>query len=478
MTEKSKRPPESGLDPYRLARRFAEKLQVRYWRDEFWVWQPTQYRYRRVTEQDLKARVAALLKQEIDARSLTQGDYAAHVTVARVNNILAALKGHVLVEGSVEMPVWLKGSGPQMLAFQNGLVSVDEALGDVSAPAIHPHSPDWFNDSVFPFAFDVMAEAPLWEAFLDHVLEGDAERIAVIQELFGYCVIPGNSFHKFFLFEGQGANGKSVGLKMLEAMLGRENISSVPLGLFGERFQLVSTIGKLANIAPEADSSDKPHIGMLKAFTAGDTITIDRKNLTSVQVVPTAKLVIAANSRPTFVDRSEGLWRRLVPVPFNVTIPEEKQDKRLTEKLAKELPGIFNWALKGLKRLHLQGRFTESTMVKAATEEYKLECNPVRLFLADVGLQADASEEKFVEVTDLYGGYAQWSKANGFQALNASNFGKELRKSFPKVKRTQRTVHGRRMSVYLGVAYPLIVREHADPEVIAKLTAGALGSAA
>ena len=396
-------PAESGLDPYRLARRFAKKLQVRYWRDEFWVWQPTQYRYRRVTEQDLKARVAALLKKEIDSKSLTQGDYAAHVTVARVNNILAALKGHVLVEGSVEMPVWLKGSGPQMLAFQNGLVSVDEALGDVSAPSIHPHSPDWFNDSVFPFAFDVMAEAPLWEAFLDHVLEGDAERIAVIQELFGYCVIPGNSFHKFFLFEGQGANGKSVGLKMLEAMLGRENISSVPLGLFGERFQLVSTIGKLANIAPEADSSDKPHIGMLKAFTAGDTITIDRKNLTSVQVVPTAKLVIAANSRPTFVDRSEGLWRRLVPVPFNVTIPEEKQDKRLTEKLAKELPGIFNWALKGLKRLHHQGRFTESTMVKAATEEYKLECNPVRLFLADIGLEADASEEKFVEVTDLYG---------------------------------------------------------------------------
>ena len=107
---------------------------MRYWRDEFWVWQPTQYRYRRVTEQDLKARVAALLKREIDARSLTQGDFAAHVTVARVNNILGALKGHVLVEGSVEMPVWLKGNGPQMLAFQNGLVSVEEALGESARP--------------------------------------------------------------------------------------------------------------------------------------------------------------------------------------------------------------------------------------------------------------------------------------------------------------------------------------------------------
>jgi hypothetical protein len=165
MTDQSQRPRESGLDPYRLARRVAEKLQVRYWRDEFWVWQPTQYRYRRVTEQELKARVAAVLKREIDARSLTQGDSAAHVTVARVNNILAALKGHVLVEGSVDMPVWLKGNGPQMLAFQNGLVSIDEALGHVSRPSLQPHSPGWFNESVFPFAFDLMAAAPLWEAF-------------------------------------------------------------------------------------------------------------------------------------------------------------------------------------------------------------------------------------------------------------------------------------------------------------------------
>jgi phage/plasmid-associated DNA primase len=102
----------------------------------------------------------------------------------------------------------------------------------------------------------------------------------------------------------------------------------------------------------------------------------------------------------------------------------------------------------------------------------------VRLFLAEVGLQADTSEEKFVAVEILYGGYAQWSKANGFQPLNASNFGKELRKSFPKVKRTQRTVHGQRMSVYLGVAYSLPVREDADPELIAKLKAWAAGTAA
>jgi hypothetical protein len=127
--------------------------------------------------------------------------------------------------------------------------------------------------------------------------------IAVIQELFGYCLIPGNSFHKFFLFEGQGANGKSVGLKMLEAMLGRENISSVPLGIRGA-VQLVSTIGKLANIS-QRRTVGQAHMGMLKEHRRGHHH--DRsKNLTSVQVVPTAKLVIAANSRPTLLIARRG----------------------------------------------------------------------------------------------------------------------------------------------------------------------------
>jgi hypothetical protein len=75
-------------------------------------------------------------------------------------------------------------------------------------------------------------------------------------------------------------------------------------------------------------------------------------------------------------------------------------------------------------------------------------------------------------------GVSEQIAALHFQPLNASNFGKELRKSFPKVKRTQRTVHGHRTSVYLGVAYPLPVDDHADPELIAKLTAWALVSAA
>ena len=175
-------------------------------------------------------------------------------------------------------------------------------------------------------------------------------------------------------------------MKTLEALLGKANTSAVPLGLFGERFQLVPTIGKLVNLSPEADSSDRPHMGTLKAFTAGDPLTIDRKGLPQITVTPTAKLIISANSRPTFVDRSDGLWRRLEVIPFNITIPAEKQGAGLVGRLSSELPGIFNWALIGLKRLRSQNAFTKSAVVQAAVEEYKLESNSARMFINECGL--------------------------------------------------------------------------------------------
>jgi phage/plasmid-associated DNA primase len=141
------------------------------------------------------------------------------------------------VPDTVTMPSWLGDERPAMFSFQNGLVSRDAALSGLEA-TLQPHSLEWFNDVVFPFDFNHAADCPQWLMFLLHILDGDAERIALMQEMFGYVLVPGNWMHKFFLLEGQGANGKSVVLKTLEALLGRENTSSVPLGLFGERSRM------------------------------------------------------------------------------------------------------------------------------------------------------------------------------------------------------------------------------------------------
>jgi putative DNA primase/helicase len=158
----------------------------------------------------------------------------------------------------------------------------------------------------------------------------------------------------------------------------------------------------------------------------------------------TAKLVVAANSRPKFLDSSEGLWRRLVAIPFRVVIPEAHQDKHIASKLLEELPGIFNWALIGLQRLQSRGVFTESELVRQAVAAYKLESNPARLFLTEYGLEA-APESEFVVFPELYAAYVHWCIANGHKKIRPSTeFGKEVTAMFPDSETKQRTVHGAR----------------------------------
>src|SRR5205085_1528607 len=103
--------------------------------------------------------------------------------------------------------------------------------------------------------------------------------------------------HKFLIAEGDGENGKSVMLDTLGFVLGAGNVSRVPLEIFGERFQLTATLGKLANISPEVDNVRLSE-GIVKQFVAGDPIYVDRKGLPSIQFKPTARLVVATNNRP------------------------------------------------------------------------------------------------------------------------------------------------------------------------------------
>lgn len=135
------------------------------------------------------------------------------------------------------------------------------------------------------------------------------------------------------ILEGEGANGKSVFTKVVVALLGRGNVSHVPLEIFGQRFALAPTLGKLANISGEIGELDSVAEGQLKAFVAGDSMQFERKYREPIMAEPTARLILATNNRPRFVDRSEGLWRRMLLVPWNVQIPEDKQDPELAKRI-------------------------------------------------------------------------------------------------------------------------------------------------
>jgi putative DNA primase/helicase len=174
-----------------------------------------------------------------------------------------------LIPADVEQPAWVghsKGLCP-VIAAVNGLISVEGLIAG-AADLLKPHSPDWFSPVCLTYPYEPEARCPQFLAFLDQVLEHDQERIALVQEWYGYCLTPDTTLQKLLIVVGEGANGKSAFADTLAALLGHDNVSHVPLELFGERFQLTATLGKLANIATEIGDIDGAAEGTLKAYTS------------------------------------------------------------------------------------------------------------------------------------------------------------------------------------------------------------------
>jgi pimeloyl-ACP methyl ester carboxylesterase len=107
------------------------------------------------------------------------------VNAGRVSNVINALAGIVQLDDTKDQPQWLGGGeSREFLAVENGLLDLSRLLatGDSTLVA---SSPLWFSPVRLPVAFDPTAEAPQWNQFLERVLEGDKQRIAVLQEWFG-----------------------------------------------------------------------------------------------------------------------------------------------------------------------------------------------------------------------------------------------------------------------------------------------------
>jgi P4 family phage/plasmid primase-like protien len=377
-----------------------------------------------------------------------------NVTDNLINNVLACLRGRegVHVPESTRINSWTAGANGedvQTLAFSNGLLLVSR--DDLSA-TLAEHTPDYFGVTKLPYDYDETAECPQWVQFLSDVMEGDEQRMRLLQEWAGYILTPDLRHQRFLLCVGRGANGKGVFFEVIESMVGRENCSHVTLRSFGTRFALTSTLGKLLNTTTESSEYIDPESEtLLKAFVAGDAMTFDRKYRSPIEAVPTAKVMIATNELPRFQDTTHGVWRRMLLVPFERTYAAHEQNRHLADELRSELPGIFNWALEGMRLLHENEVFVQSAVCEAARRNYRQGMNPAGTFLEDNYVIGEASDGLFVH--DVYRHYRDWCEENGYHPRNIANFGVQLNQKFPNLQREMRPrPNGGRGAFYWGLA--------------------------
>jgi putative DNA primase/helicase len=293
------------------------------------------------------------------------------------------------------------------LNLKNGMLNTDtmELIG---------HDSSYFSTIRIPVVYNPDAQCPRFRQFLDEIMDGDQERVLLIQEIMGYFLTAETVIQKAFFFHGSGANGKSLLAKIISLLCGEENVANVPLSELGTRFGLQNLPDKTLNVSTENEFSEKAlNTQMFKAITGDDVVTVEQKYKAAFSCKLICKLLVLLNALPHTKDLTHGYFRRLVLIPFNKRFEGEAEDKNLLNKLIVELEGILIFALEGLKRLRSQHYvFTESTAVSESVEEYRRDQNPVIEFVEDM---VRVDPEGRVKRPDVPTIFRDWCTANGHE---------------------------------------------------------------
>lgn len=317
--------------------------------------------------------------------------------------------------------------------LKNRILSLSTSTGETSFldPKKNPFfSTCQWNVSISLGDTDIIT-APIFSAYLKRVQPKEENQI-LLMELMGYMLVPDNRLQKFFILQGEGKNGKSVFLSILKEMIGDGNYTSLSLDQLEHSYALSALIGKTANICADMGEIDKAAEGLLKSITSGDQITCDRKYLSAITFLPTAKHVFSTNNIPRFSDKTEGLWRRMIIIPFEEILDDNEIDVTITEKLKKENDQIFLFAVEGLKRIIRNGwRFSISENVKKTLNDERDNASTLRQFVKE---KCELSSTDSIETHKFYHEYSSWTRANGQNPSSKNSIGRELNRLGVKSK--------------------------------------------
>lgn len=141
-----------------------------------------------------------------------------------------------------------------------------------------------------------------------------------------YNILSPNTKPLFHIFydDGVGGTGKSTLLEVLTKIVGEKLTSNVLLDQFGNRFIFSNMLGKYLNIGDDNGKNDElQNVGTLKSIITGNRVTIDRKNISPIEVRIFAKQLFATNILPYIDFTDGGIMRRLNIVKMNKVIPSD-----------------------------------------------------------------------------------------------------------------------------------------------------------
>src|SRR5690606_24173546 len=156
-----------------------------------------------------------------------------------------------------------------------------------------------------------------------------------------------------------------------------------------------------------------------------------------------AKMIFSCNQLPRIIDKSYGMYSRLMLIPFTATSTpyDEDYDPFIEDKITtpEALSYLLNIGLRGLRRLLYNNKFTEPDVVNKALEEYKTSNSTVLTWIEEEGITI--SDLLKYPTDKLFSNFKDWCTRNEIKYQSSiRTFHKDIEEkyNFERIRRRKK----------------------------------------
>lgn len=303
---------------------------------------------------------------------------------------------------------------PEVLGVRNGVI-------DLRTGVLRPNDPALYITKYVEHDYNPSATCPIFSQFLDDVFQGDSATIAAVQRLVG-LTLTGRVDEEVIIFcVGTGANGKSIFGNVVSAIMGKYS-TTAPSSLLaarrtddhGARSDLAMLHGARIVSINELPGGMMLDENVTKQLAGREPISARFLYKEHFSFLPRFTPWVRTNHRPIIKGTDNGIWRRLLIVPFRRTFTPSEQDNRLEAKIMGEAEGVLAWMVEGAK-LYLQSGLKRSPAMKTEVAQYRSDSDLLGEFLTDKTV-ADPAAETLQSTLFMF--YKNWSEINGLKPMS------------------------------------------------------------
>jgi putative DNA primase/helicase len=323
-------------------------------------------------------------------------------------------------------------AGRQNTASEPDVVFINLRNGtlffDKTGHRFERHTPEHFIRYVLDFDYDSKATAPRWRQHLDRSLP-HPDKQTYLAKCLALPFYKGKIEKAPILF-GKRDTGISTTLDVYKALIGIENLSSESLAALTQvdylgDYARARLDGKLVNIASDISTKISDE-GLVKTLISREMVSARRPHKEGFNMGGYARLVFAMNELPSQLFTDAALTKRVAIIEFDRQVASQAKDINFAEKIiATELPGVLNWIIDGLQRLHSTGRLDPPQCCIASMDQIRKDNDPLAEWLEE--RQYYVGTENFVTVKDAYKNFAEYCTENGNRMPAKKTFTRRLR---------------------------------------------------